>query len=107
MKEGAAAEGVGVLAAGTGKAMGVPEGPEDVVAAGKYQQSLFAVVLEQDQLLESQSAGAAGRGVADQESRLAAEQDLLEGNWVAESPDFEQKTRGIDTLAYPVPTETL
>lgn len=104
MKEGVAAEGVGVLAAGTGKVTGVPE---DVVAAGKYQQSLFVVVLEQDQLLESQSAGGAGRGVADRESRLAAEQDLLEGNWVAESPDFEQKPRGIGTLADPAPSETL
>jgi hypothetical protein len=45
MKEGVAAE-VGVLAAGTGKAMGVPEGSEDVAAAGKPQRSLFAVVLK-------------------------------------------------------------
>lgn len=105
MKEGVAA--VGVLAAGTGKATGVPEGPEDVVAAGKYQQNLFVVAIEQDQLLESQSAGGAGRGVADRESRLAAEQDLPEGNWVAESSDFEQKIRGIGTLADPAPSETL
>lgn len=99
--------GVGGVAAGTEKAMGVPEEPEDVVAAGKYQQSLFAVAIEQGQHLENQSAGGAGRGVADRESRWAAEQDLLEGNWVAESLDFGQKTRGIDTLVDPVPTETL
>ena len=73
------AEGVGV-AAGTGKAMGVPEGSEDAAVAGKYQQSLFVVALKWDQLPESQSVGVAGRGVAEQESRLAAEQDLLEEN---------------------------
>jgi hypothetical protein len=65
------------------------------------------VVIERYQLLESQSAEGAGRGVADRESRWAAEQDLLEGSWVAESPDFGRKMEGIDSLVDPVPIETL
>ena len=98
---------VGVLAAEIEAVRGVPGGPEDVVAAGKYHGRLFVAVLAEDLLLENQSAEAAERVDADRESQLAAEQDPLEESWVAERSDSEQKTQGIDTLADPVPTETL
>lgn len=98
---------VGVLAAEIETVREVPVGPEDVVAAGKYHERQFVAVLAEDLLLENQSAGAAERADADRESRLAAEQDLLEESRVAERSDSEQKNQGIDTLADPVPTETL
>ncbi len=98
---------VGGLVAETEKVMGVPVGPEDVVAAGKCQETLFAAVLEQDLLLENRSAEAVVRAVAGREIRLAAEQGPLEKSWVAESSDSEQRNLGIDTLADPEPIVTL
>jgi hypothetical protein len=106
MKEGVAEE-AGVLAAGIEKVRVVRVGSEDVVAAGKYHESLFVATLGEELLLENQSAEAVEKAGADRESRLAAEQGLLEEKWVAESSDSEQKTRDIDTLVDPVPTETL
>ena len=101
------AEVGGVLAAEIETVRGVPVGSEDVVVVGKYHESLSVGVLVEDLLLENQSAEVVERVDADRESRLAAEQDLLEESQVAESPDSERKNQGIDTLADPVPTETL
>ena len=87
-------------------ARGVPVGSEDAAAAEKFQDSQFVVVVTEGLLLETQSAEVVERVGADRESQLAAERDLLEEKWVAESSDSELKSQGIDTPADPVPSET-
>jgi hypothetical protein len=60
-----------VVAAETVKVTVVRAEPEEVVAAGNYQRSLFAGVPEQVPVLENQSAGAVEREDAGRESRPA------------------------------------
>jgi hypothetical protein len=68
-----------VVVAETEKVTVVRAESENVVAAGNYQESLFAAVPEKDPLRENQSVGAAEREDAGWESR-AAEGDLPEEN---------------------------
>lgn len=81
-----------VVAAETEKVVVVRAEPEDVVAAGNYQESLFAAVPELGPFLGNQSVGVAEREDAGRES-WAAEGDLPEESWAVENSDFERDNR--------------
>jgi hypothetical protein len=80
-----------VVAAETEKVVVVRAEPEDAVAAGNYQESLFVAVPE-GPFLNNQSVGVAEREDAGRES-WAAEGDLPEESWAVENSDFERDNR--------------